>query len=228
MQELVYGPFISRAQAKAQGIKRYFTGKPCKHGHIAARQTSNGECAECARVRLERRNHANPERFAREARERYQADPEKYRAKGRDFYGANTERCKAWSKAWKDKNKDQVAAYSAKYREGNPELYRINARNQYRKNPAAYKQRSAQRIMEIQQEYNALSKADQQRIDAIYATANALNARDGANSWHVDHIYPRKLGGKHHPDNLQILTATENLRKGSKYEPSMIELQKAS
>ena len=27
---LSYGPFISKAQAKAQGIKQYFTGKPCK------------------------------------------------------------------------------------------------------------------------------------------------------------------------------------------------------
>lgn len=33
---------------------------------------------------------------------------------------------------------------------------------------------------------------------------------------HVDHRIPLSKGGAHHPDNLQILTATENLKKGSK------------
>jgi hypothetical protein len=28
---------ISRAEAKARGLTRYFTGKPCKYGHIAER-----------------------------------------------------------------------------------------------------------------------------------------------------------------------------------------------
>ena len=31
---------ISHAEAKAQGLKRYFTGKPCKHGHVAEIYTS--------------------------------------------------------------------------------------------------------------------------------------------------------------------------------------------
>ena len=38
---------------------------------------------------------------------------------------------------------------------------------------------------------------------------------------HVDHIQPLSQGGKHHPDNLQILTAEENLRKGAKWEALM-------
>lgn len=33
---------------------------------------------------------------------------------------------------------------------------------------------------------------------------------------HVDHIIPLSKGGKHHQDNLQIITARENLIKGSK------------
>ena len=45
----VYGPFISRAQAKAQGLKHYFTGKPCKQGHNAPHRIS-GACWECLGV----------------------------------------------------------------------------------------------------------------------------------------------------------------------------------
>lgn len=40
---------ITRAEARARGLKRYFTGKPCKHGHVAERQTGGKGCLECAR-----------------------------------------------------------------------------------------------------------------------------------------------------------------------------------
>jgi hypothetical protein len=39
---------ITRAQAKAQGLVKYHTGKPCKRSaHVADRYTVNGWCAEC-------------------------------------------------------------------------------------------------------------------------------------------------------------------------------------
>ena len=33
---------ISRAEAKTRGLKRYFTGKACKHGLIVERQSLMG------------------------------------------------------------------------------------------------------------------------------------------------------------------------------------------
>lgn len=43
-------PFISRKEAKALGLPRYFTGVPCKQGgHISERRTGCSECLECAR-----------------------------------------------------------------------------------------------------------------------------------------------------------------------------------
>ena len=39
---------ITRREAKSRGLSRYFTGKPCKHGHIALRDTVNGSCIECS------------------------------------------------------------------------------------------------------------------------------------------------------------------------------------
>lgn len=38
---------IGRAEAKAQGLKRYFTGIPCKVGHGCERVVSNWGCLEC-------------------------------------------------------------------------------------------------------------------------------------------------------------------------------------
>lgn len=39
---------MTRPEATARGLKRYFTGKPCINGHIAERITSNGWCLACA------------------------------------------------------------------------------------------------------------------------------------------------------------------------------------
>lgn len=37
-------PRLAAAQA---GRRRYVTGNPCKHGHVAERFTSSGGCVEC-------------------------------------------------------------------------------------------------------------------------------------------------------------------------------------
>lgn len=51
----------SRAEAKSSGAKHYFTGKPCKHGHVDKRYTVDGQCAECARIKALARFNANKE-----------------------------------------------------------------------------------------------------------------------------------------------------------------------
>lgn len=49
MSELSYGPFISREQAKEQGLKYWYNGKPCKRGHISRRRVNPNACVECQR-----------------------------------------------------------------------------------------------------------------------------------------------------------------------------------
>lgn len=54
---------MERKIAKLLGMIRYFTGKPCRNGHIASRFTQSGTCSECinvpkrlqAKIRKERR-----------------------------------------------------------------------------------------------------------------------------------------------------------------------------
>jgi hypothetical protein len=47
-------PIVTRAEALGSGLTRYFTGKPCKHGHIFTRQTSTGTCLECCSIKRRR------------------------------------------------------------------------------------------------------------------------------------------------------------------------------
>lgn len=38
---------ISREDARQQGLTKYFTGIPCKNGHIGSRYVKTGQCCEC-------------------------------------------------------------------------------------------------------------------------------------------------------------------------------------
>ena len=62
---------ITRAEAIERGLKYYFTGKPCKYGHVAGRFTSSSNCLECQRICW-----ASPE-----ARARHRAYREKHKEK---------------------------------------------------------------------------------------------------------------------------------------------------
>ncbi len=42
---------VTRDEARKARLVRYFTGEPCKHGHIAERLTRDGFCTECKRIR---------------------------------------------------------------------------------------------------------------------------------------------------------------------------------
>jgi HKD family nuclease len=45
-----------REQARAQGKTTYFTGVPCKYGHVEDRFVSSGKCRECNRLDCEQMN----------------------------------------------------------------------------------------------------------------------------------------------------------------------------
>lgn len=51
---------IDRAEAKARGLIRYYTGRPCQLGHLAERYVRDCKCAACKRLAYEKRRLANP------------------------------------------------------------------------------------------------------------------------------------------------------------------------
>lgn len=54
----------SRSEAKNLGSNKYFTGKPCKQGHIAIRSTKSSTCYECRIVWEKKRAEAEPGYFS--------------------------------------------------------------------------------------------------------------------------------------------------------------------
>jgi len=60
-----------------------------------------------------------------------------------------------------------------------------------------------------------LTSEENKEILDIYKECVRITQETGV-LHHVDHIYPISKGGKHHPNNLQILSATENISKSNK------------
>jgi len=52
-----------RSEAKSKGLTRYFTGEPCKNGHIAERSVNNSECLVCHSLRYKKYHSENLEKI---------------------------------------------------------------------------------------------------------------------------------------------------------------------
>ena len=63
-----------------------------------------------------------------------------------------------------------------------------------------------------------LNNIERQQVVVIYRRCQELTESTGI-PHHVDHIIPLSKGGEHHPNNLQILTAEQNLKKGDRILP---------
>ena len=104
----------TRAEAKASGATHYFTGEPCKHGHIALRKTK-GVCVECVKLETEKYREKRADYFTE-----YNKSDRGQEAK-RKYYEANKEQVIARAAA---RPTEEKSAYKARYKEANPELYR--------------------------------------------------------------------------------------------------------
>lgn len=52
----------ARSEAMAKGETRYFTGEPCKHGHVSERMVSTRTCVQCKQKRDKDWHYLNPEK----------------------------------------------------------------------------------------------------------------------------------------------------------------------
>jgi hypothetical protein len=92
---------ITRKEAKEQGLKQYFTGQPCKRGHIANRLLSTGVCLECSKIRCLQFYYENVE-YSRNRSKKYSQN--------------NKDKTNSLKKRWKQSNKNKVNAINGKRR----------------------------------------------------------------------------------------------------------------
>lgn len=118
---------ISYQQAIDAGLKHYFTGKPCKRGHIALRATICRGCVVCRDDRAkawhqkhrERRNAArlkwrlaNPEEHRQAQRKSYLKHIDKNRERSKRYYAGRKDNHRELKNRWAQANKDRIQVHS--------------------------------------------------------------------------------------------------------------------
>ena len=184
----------TREEAKKTGNKYYFTGQPCKHGHIAPRKTK-GACVECLKVEWTKGNAERVEYF-REYNKR-----EDVKERKNEWYQENRETVIAaastrpahvlreYRNAWKENNKVQVLADN-----------KVRRRKHRQATPPW------------------LTRKQKSEIRQLYQMAITMTQTTGE-QYVVDHIVPlrsHEVCGLHVPWNLRVITQEENLKKSNK------------
>jgi hypothetical protein len=221
---------ITRKEAKEQGLKHYFTGKPCVNGHICIRFVS-GTCKECGaehtrlrRVQNEKylinsKNKQNSIQCRTDALEKgltkfFTGIP---CIRGHiDFRSTSNGNCYECNRQKSRENRDIFTQYSVKYRntpkgKATVERYKITGAPRKR----ATKARRRAREIDAYPSWASFEK-----ILDIY-----LNCPNG---YEVDHIIPlqgKLVCGLHVENNLQYLTRKENTSKGNRFIPFILTFE---
>lgn len=148
-------------------------------------------------------------------RARYLRKREQVLEQKKEYYKKNREEIRAKQSEYVSKNREKLLLANRQWRKNNPEKARANdVKNRYNR-------------------YQAippwLTDEQQREINAIYRKCKMITRETGIKH-HVDHIIPingRNVCGLHIPDNLQILTASENCSKKNSFEAGELTIQPA-
>jgi len=201
---------ITRKQALELGLKRYFTGEPCKNGHVDERFVSNFRCYTCLR---ELSKTPEYQQRANARMKQVRATPEGKAARAvsrRKHYEANREQC------------IEIAMATYRRRIAEDPSFRLKERLRTRvKLALTGKRRSApyEKLLGASVEY-VRSHLESQWQEGMSWENYSLEG------WHVDHIRPVASFDLADPDqqrecfhysNLQPLWANENRAKSDSW-----------
>lgn len=222
---------ITRQAAKTAGLTHYFTGRPCKRGHIDKRLVSSCACVTCVRENVreayrrltpDQRSEAYRNKRAylkawfsdnRESRLQYfRQSTALYKALRPDYfknyYAENKERRKRESQEWYQANAayagERQKAYAAKQRVENAEHYLATKRKH------SNKRRAVKRDVFVEVvDPRVVFERDK-------GTCRICLKSIGTEKWEIDHIIPISRGGAHSYANVQLSHMTCNRQKAAR------------
>lgn len=194
---------LTKKQAREQGLKHYFTGKPCKHGHIDKRSAHNGNCLTCSSLSVKAWQVNNREKARLTAQE--WRDNAKQTEKGR-FRIAE-----AVKKGNQKREADPVRRAEHRMRT----LIRM-----------AISRDGSKKAAKTEDLLGCTVAEARAHLEAQFLPGMSW---ENHGEWHIDHIRPcasfdfsdpAQQRECSHYSNLQPLWAQDNLSKSDKWEPS--------
>ena len=179
----------NRKQAEKEGLKTYFTGKPCKRGGIAERRL-NGDCLCGACLS-----------FTKLLKAKWSVDNKE---KNQSWRSANPEKMKAYKDAWAERNKEAQKERLRLWKKANKE-----------KVMADFHKRRAKKINATPAWYGEF---DGFVMHEALLLAKLRQSITGI-KWHVDHMIPLQsevASGLHCADNIQVIPQRFNLKKANR------------
>jgi 5-methylcytosine-specific restriction endonuclease McrA len=189
---------ITLDQAIEAGLKRYFTGEPCRRGHVAPRTTANKACVQCLALWRENNREKCREYVKRWAEEN--SDFLKIIRKEEYYKNRQSHQLRCRKYYWD--NKSLQSLRNAQWKKNNPEKSRVSGINR----------RARKRLAEGRYGVKDIAKKL-----IVQRKKCALCRTSIAKKYHVDHIMPLALGGSNWPSNIQLLCPTCNYKKGAKH-----------
>lgn len=230
---------ISRQDAIKAGESYYFTGVPCKRGHVTKRHVTSGGCVDCMREfsRL-------PESLKKKAAwRRTDRVKEMYRQYSKNFHAQNREFClekmRERNPIYYQKNKERIKKQALAY-QAEHATERTRYKREWRKKRAQVDPVFRMSLICRRMLHRALGVAGQvkykrtqdylpysyaQLVDRIESQFQEGMTWENYGDWHIDHKTPLAhfiKNGITDPaiinalDNLQPLWAKDNMAKGAR------------
>lgn len=183
------GPVISLEEAKVQGLKFFFTGKRCKHGHLSPRYIQR-TCLYCQLIKAQKQRLDDPEKHKASAKEWRENNPDKVKenfakwaSENVDFlkekekirYATNPEGERKRADIWLKANPERVKEGRKRRYRADPEKHREQKRNWVANNPEkakAAKQRDYQNNIENYRKHRRIRRALAKNAEGNYTDSD--------------------------------------------------------